>query len=176
MLLIDADMIRAAAKSFPPNTAVGADNIAPRAILTLSNEGLQALAALLNLVEEEGKWPDEIDPVVIVLLAKSDGGHRPIGLFPTLVRLWMRVRTASTRAWERKVHSPDLYGGKGMGAQRAAWLEAFAAEAAVAQELEQGQVLLDLTKAFETVSHQELINAAGRKGYPLPLLRLALDA
>ena len=72
----------------------------------------------------------------------------------------MRIRTASARAWERTVDSPELYGGEGMGAQRAAWLEAFAAEAAVAQELEQGQVLLDLTKAFETVSHQELINAA----------------
>ena len=107
-------------------------------------------------MEEEGRWPDDINPVVIVLLAKADGGYRPIGLFPTLVRLWMRIRTATARTWERTVDSPELYGGKGMGAQRAAWLEAFAAEAAVAQDMEQGQVLLDLTEAFETVSHQEL--------------------
>ena len=37
-------------------------------------------------------------------------------------------------------------------------------------------MLVDLTKAFETVSHQALIDAATKKGYPLLLLKLALDA
>ena len=110
-----------------PETRPCADNIAPRALLRLSDNALQALADLYSQIEEEGRWPEDIDPVIIDLLSKNDSGYRPIGLFPTLVRVWMRIRTASARAWERTVDSPQLYGGKGMGAQRAAWLEAFTA-------------------------------------------------
>lgn len=63
-----------------------------------------------------------------------------------------------------------------MGAQRAAWVEAFNAEAAVLDGEEQAQALLDLTKAFELVDHQLLVDAARRSGYPLALLRLSLAA
>ena len=61
-----------------------------------------------------------------------------------------------------------------MGAQRAAWLEAFRAEAAVIAEEEQAQALLDLSKALATVRHDILIDAARASGFPLGLLRMSL--
>ena len=174
MLTVEA--IRAAAASFPAGTGLGVDNISPRALLRLSDEALAALASLLMAIERHGEWPPELHLVLIVLLAKSDGGFRPIGLFPTLIRVWMRARTVQARAWEAQNHSKEIFGGRGMGAQRAAWVESFNAEAAGLEKEEQAQALLDLTKAFELVDHELLFEAAKKRGYPLAVLRLSLAA
>ena len=58
------------------------------------------------------------------------------------------------RDWEELTASPDLYGAKGMGAQRAAWTSTFSAEAAAADSQAYSAVLLDLVKAFEMVDHR----------------------
>ena len=62
------------------------------------------------------------------MVAKPDGGFRPIGFFPTLVRVWMRVRSNISREWEAA--NDNKYGGVGMGAQKAAWITPFSAESA----------------------------------------------
>ena len=173
---ITPDELRLAAASFPRDTGLGSDNISPRALLRLSDEAMEALATLLSKMERTGTWTKELNLVLVVLLAKPDGGFRPIGLLPTIIRVWMRARTAQIRAWENGTFSKELYGGKGMGAQRAAWVEAFSAEAAVLEQEEQAQALLDLTKAFELVDHSKLVQAAKRRGYPLALLRMSLAA
>ena len=128
--------LKSAAASFPLRTGVGADNIAPRALLRLSDDALTALAALMMKMERVGHWSKELDLVMIVLLDKADGGRRPIGLFPTVIRVWMRARAAHARAWEATNASRELYGSAGMGAQRAAWVEAFCAECAALDEVE----------------------------------------
>ena len=170
------EALRAAAESFPAGTGLGVDHIPPRAIARLSNEALQALCDILMHMERSGDWDNSLRLVLIVLLAKDDGGFRPIGLFPTIIRIWMRARMTQVRAWEAAHHTDELYGGKGMGAQRAAWVEAFRSEAAVLQQEEQAQALLDLTKAFELVDHQKLLDAAKRRGFPLAILRMSLAA
>ena len=64
--------------TFPPQTGIGGDNIAPRAIARLSDEVLLGLCKLFHAVEHLGQWPTCMHLVLIVLLAKSDGGRRPI--------------------------------------------------------------------------------------------------
>ena len=130
------EAIRAAAASFPSGTGLGVDHIPPRALLRLSDEALTALAHILMAMERNGKWDEALNLVLIVLLAKDDGGFRPIGLFPTIIRVWMRARMVQIRTWEANNFSKELYGGKGVGAQRAAWVEAFSAEAAVLEQEE----------------------------------------
>ena len=88
----------------------------------------------------------------------------------------MRARITQARTWEQANHSDALFGGKGMGAQRAAWVEAFTVEAAALQQEEQAQALLDLTKAFELVDHSKLVDAAIKRKYPLAILKLSLAA
>ena len=105
------EALRAAAASFPPGKGLGVDNIALRALLRLSDETMVALAELLTRIEKLGRWPPALDMVPIVLLAKSDGGFRPIGLFPTRIRVWMRARTCQARTWEAANASKELYGG-----------------------------------------------------------------
>ena len=63
-----------------------------------------------------------------------------------------------------------------MGAQRAAWMLAFKAEASKHGGDTFVQAMLDLTKAFEAVPHQKLIDAAHKRGYSTVLLRLSLAA
>ena len=69
-----------------------------------------------------------------------------------------------------------MFAGPDMGAQKASWQEAYAAEAAHLGGSEHAQALLDLVKAFETVPHWVLAEAAKLKGYPTTILRLSLAA
>ena len=168
--------IAAAAATFPADTGLGADNVSPRAVCRLSDDGLRALAHLFALFEKTGEWTEVLNLVLICLLAKADGGLRPIGLFPSPVRLWMRSRVFLARTWEAQNALPQIFGGKGMGAQRAAWEAAFIAEMASRRNLEHIAALLDLVKAFEMIPHSKLIEAGVRLGYPKRLLKLSLAA
>ena len=127
---LTANDIREVARSFPVSTCLGADNIAPRALLMLPEARLHELARLLNKCEEQGRWPEACELVLIVLLPKPDGGRRPIGLFPTTIRVWMRARAQSLREWEARNQHPGLFGSKGMSATRASWAAAVRAEVA----------------------------------------------
>ena len=97
------EAIAEAASTFPINTALGCDNAAPRAYSRLSRVALQALAALFLAFEKKGDWAAVLDLVLIVLLPKKTGGRRPIGLFPTMIRIWMRARVIIARAWEVRI-------------------------------------------------------------------------
>ena len=166
--------LRRTALTFPAHTGVGVENISPRALARLSDECLDALAALLFSFEEHGEWGEEIKNVLIVLLAKADGGRRPIGLFPALIRIWMRARAEHAREWEDRHQRGYLYGGKGRGAQRAAWQNGFEAEASALDGQSFGQTLLDLVKAYEKIPHEHIVAAAAKLGFNMWVLRLSL--
>ena len=166
------DLIPLAAATFPGDTGLGEDNVAPRALQRLSPEALAALAALFMAFERLGDWPTLLN--LIVLLPKAEGGFRPIGLFPTEIRIWFRVRLLTIKNWEKQNEMDSVYGGPGMGAQKAAFQIAVVAETAALERIEFGAGLLDLVKAFETVPHHILVQIALEMGYPLVLLRLCL--
>ena len=88
----------------------------------------------------------------------------------------MRARVDIARRWEVAHALPYLYGGAGMGAQRAAWQVSYRAEVAAHERLEYGQALLDLVKAFEKIPHKHLIAACKKHGYNGCCLRLTLAA
>ena len=135
---------------------------------------LEAVIELLQRCEKEGQWPLAVRLVVIVLLSKSDGGFRPIGLLPLLPRIWMRARRDAAQQWERANARDYLYASEAKGATVAAWKQAARAELAVSLGTSYGQVLLDLVKAFERIPHWVLVREAKRLGYPLWLIRLSL--
>ncbi len=167
-------MLRRAAKSFPIGTGLGGDNISPRAIDRRSDKAITMLARLYRLAEWLGTWPALMHLILIVLLPKPDGGRRPIGLFPTLIRVWMRARVDIAKAWDAAHQIAGCFGGPGMGAQRAAWQAAYRSEVAAQDGLHFAQSLLDLVKAFEKIPHEHIQAAAIKHGYCLCTLLLSL--
>ena len=98
-----------------------------RAVRRLSVVARISLAHLLLAFERLGSWCMSNAVILIVLLPKAAGGLRPIGLLPFETRLWMRTRAQVVRGWEAATALPCLFGARGMGAQRAAWIAAFKA-------------------------------------------------
>ena len=155
---------------------MGADAIQPRAISRLSDNSISALAKILTAVEKQGDWPDALKLVLTVLIPKSDGGLRPIGLFPTIVRLWMRFRRPTTKQWRNDNKREYRYGGAGRGEQRAAYIHSARAELAHDSGRSYAAILLDLVQAFEMIPHHHIAAAAKKHGYNLWVLRMSLRA
>ena len=88
----------------------------PRAYLRLRPAALLALLRIFILCELLGQWPVLIGVVHIVLLPKATGGLRPIGLFPFIIRLWMRMRLPLAQAWQAENATPHFYAEAGKGA------------------------------------------------------------
>ena len=120
----------------------------------MSDDVLMFLCRLLMVVEAFGNWSTLMHLVLIALLPKPDGGRRPIGLLPTIIRIWMRARENISRAREVAHYLPGSFGGPGRGAQGAAWQAAFRAETAAQNDAFSAQSLLDLVKAFEKIPHE----------------------
>ena len=106
-------------------------------------------------------------------------GRRPIGLLPSIVRWWMRIRLEVVRTWQDANERPFFYAGPRKGAEVASWKHAARSELAHSQRHEgicYAALLLDLVKAFERVPHEWLIAQGVRFRYPLLVLRLSIRA
>ena len=81
------DDFREACYTFPAATGLGWDKFHPRALARCSDATLSLFIMLLAMAERMGRWHSLIGVVMVVLLPKSDGGRRPIGLFPSIIRI-----------------------------------------------------------------------------------------
>ncbi len=173
-ILLAVEALLIAACSFLEEVGLGWDCWHPRALQRLPRRLLVRLALLLMTAEVNGCWPEAILLNIIVLLRKPEGGYRPIGLMPTLIRLWSRARRSMALEWEQRHARQYFYAGAGRSATVAAWKQAFRAELAHSLEVHYGQVLADLIKCFEYVDHEALVQEAVRMEFPLFLLRLSI--
>jgi hypothetical protein len=90
---ITATMLREASNRFPIKTAETYDGFHVRHYGLLCDEALHTIALLLNLVEHTRQWPRQIQGLTTALIPKAKGGkYRGIALFPSLYRLWAKVR------------------------------------------------------------------------------------
>ena len=165
------------AHTFPTDVGLGWDQLHPRAAIRCSTELILFMVKLLMLMEAFGEWPEAIGITLICLIPKADGGRRPIGLLPTLVRWWMRMRLDIVRAWQAEHARPYFFAGKRKGADVAFWKQSARAEfTSTSIYLAHVDVLLDLIKAFERVSHEWLLRQGRKYSYPLAILRLSIAA
>ena len=166
----------AAIRTFPADTAIGTDAYHPRVLLRLGPSLLPALLKVLFLCELLGSWPGVITDVLIALLPKLAGGFRPIGISPTLVRVWFRLRAPYVREWERTHARLFFFAGEARGADVALWLQAAHLEHAALSRRESAATLIDLVNAFDHVSHTALRDQAAKWDYPAWILRLSIAA
>ena len=99
---------------------------------------------------------------------------RPIGLLPSLVRVWERYRRPYAKEWETRNHRDRHWACSGRAASQAVWLQVALDELASASQQLTVTILLDLEKAFEYVRHIDVWSAGLATGMPKRLLRMVL--
>ena len=173
---ITAEQVARAARTFPVETSIGCDSYPPSTFASFSLELRQCIADFLNLLEEEGEWPHEAATALIHLIPKTDGGRRPIGVLPSIVRIWERIRKPIVRDWMRRNSRSYDWTSQGRSSEGAAWHQSLLDEAAKADGLASAAALMDLSKAFERVALHHVWAAGVRHGFPLRILKLILEA
>ncbi len=116
--------------------------------------------------------PAAMNLLKIVLLPKTDGGARPIGIFLTILRFvdpvlriqvgvpWLRLQLAA-------VHC----GQGGRSCESAVWRQAALSEWSVGCGRETATIFVDIAKAYENIRHDRLWMAGVRFDFPLWWLR-----
>jgi len=97
---IDAETLQQVARSFPPGTATGSDNVALKWMRDLPRVAFERLAALAKEIVRQQRWPQQGLQSVMCLLPKKLGGFRTIAIMPTITRLTMRAATCRARQWD----------------------------------------------------------------------------
>ena len=82
---------RKTARSLTQDTGIGADGLHPHSLALLSDIGVDRILRMFTLIERSVIWPSRLSHVWYFLIPKLHGGLRPIGLLPTMVRVWERL-------------------------------------------------------------------------------------
>ena len=80
--------VRKTARSFKQHAGIGADGWHPHSLALLSDIGVETVLHMFTLIERSGIWPSRLSHVWYSLIPKLHGGLRPIGLLPTMARVW----------------------------------------------------------------------------------------
>ena len=101
------DDLRDVCGSFSAHTATGSDNLHPVPHLKhVCVDALRATAMITTLAANFG-YCLAVFAIIMVLLPKATCGWRPIGLFTSVLRVYLRwTRTAGTSSWERGFSRP----------------------------------------------------------------------
>ena len=147
--------------SLKAKTGSGVDAIHPAMWSRVSEKGKQLYTDLLNDVERTLTWPAQIQTLMYFLVPKTPIGERPIGLMPSIVRVWERMRKPILDQWMVSPTRSYDWACKGRSAEMAAWQHLV---------LEEGQddkpgmgratALLDVTKCFDQVRLWHAIGAS----------------
>ena len=85
--------------SFKAKTGIGVDAIHSSMWSRISEMGEQLYTDLLNDVERTLTWPAHVQTLIYFLVPKTPTGERPIGLMPSIVRVWELVRKPTLDQW-----------------------------------------------------------------------------
>ncbi len=165
---------RNAARKIPRTTGIGVEGITPADFDALDDFGIEACIDIMMSCEAIGYIPRVMRLVLVRMIPKKDGGRRPIGLLPSLYRIWAKTRADEVRNWERKWERRYFAAGPSKSAEGAAWNAALRAEVAAAANAETVSVLWDLLKCFEHGRHGLLAEEARRVGFPLAIARMSV--
>ena len=131
---LTADDLASAVKT-AKETAAGMDQWAPGDLKLWPRMALEKLAELLNEVEDNGKWPEQMRMAKASFLAKDEENnldplaYRVLLMLPTVYRLWARVRLAHLAPWIKTWAGPHTFAGvEGKGAPDAAYSTALQLE------------------------------------------------
>ncbi len=166
---------RRAANRIPRTTGIGVEGILPADFDILDDRGIEACIDVMMACEAVGYIPKAIALILVRMIPKRDGGRRPIGLLPSLYRIWAKLRAGEVRNWEREWAREYFTAGPGKSADAAAWKTALRAELATSAKASSASVLWDLLKCFEHGRHFLLVQEVDKVGFPVVIARMSAE-
>ena len=167
--------IREAAKTFSAKTTT-CDGWHPKMFAWLPDHHLDKLAEIMALWEEIGSPALLNQDLIVKLIPKSAGGYRPIGLFPSLARLYGKARQPIIRRWMKEaIPDPMINMASGRRVGDATWRHKILAIIDTDHHKYVLEGLWDVQKCFEHVNRRKLVNIAAALHYPVDLLAVSLS-
>ena len=95
-------------------SAPGADGWRASELKALPDALLDRLAALFNIIEIHGKWPEALQLGLVSLISKGEGTApdklRPITVMSAVYRLWAATRVREVLTWQESWVEDELRG------------------------------------------------------------------
>jgi len=173
---LEPQKLRRVSRTFKKKTGVAPDGWHPRHFALLSDEGLQVLDELFQLLELCGNLPAQQAQVYIFLLDKITGGTRPIGLFTAFYRLWAKARQEEAAKWAGLNDRHYFAAGRNRSTLDPVWRQSIRNQKATTDKLNVATLSWDLRKFYEHVNHDKLRERAVRHNFPLALIDVAINA
>ncbi len=166
--------LKSVLKSFGPRVGVGADQQNPRWWASLPDQGIHALACVLEEVERSLQWPMATMCNVVALLPKTTVADRPITLTQALYRLWGRLRRFEVGNWSqtRAQHWDKVV--KGSSPLRAALARQCKLEMASAQGFSWSEALWDISQFYDHCTWEQIAHVGRQVDYPVISLYMGL--
>ena len=166
----------------PSKASSGVDGISPILLKHIKNEICRPVTLILNQCLTNGIFPDKLKIAKVVPIHKSDdetmfNNYRPISILPTLSKVFEKVIFIQVH---EHFHVNNLYFSNQYGFRKKHSTELAVLEVIdrITNQLDQGitpiNIYLDLSKAFDTLDHDILVNKLqyyGVNGSALALFR-----
>ena len=148
----------------------------PRQYAYLPEICLQGLAYLFGCYEVMGAWASCQRSLMVLILPKPVAGFRPILQYRSGFRVWAKCAQPRVKLWQAENCCDSFHNNlAGRRVGDAVWrstMRNMSREVGV----HTAEILMDVSMAFDRVSHSKLINEAHRSKYPLGILRLSIDS
>ena len=163
--MVDESTVNRIIEQMTPKTSCGHDNISMKLLKTLKNVLLEPITITINQILNTGLFPDKLKIARVKPLYKKDDDHlfnnyRPISLLPAISKIFEKVIFIQLYAYfaNNKLFFSSQYGFRSEHSTEFAALELVDR---IIQQLDQKEIpfsiFLDLSKAFDTLDHNILL-------------------